>query len=105
MAGMRLTDGDLVVSRRGDGAPIACSPAVLFGEFPTSREGALPDLTDPATVGCLLALVRDAHGSPLLRVEGFPDGWRAVRTDRAPYVVGLGHSEAAALVAALESAP
>lgn len=64
-----------------------------------------PALHDPATLGCLLALVRDAHGSPLLRVEGFPDGWRAVQTDRAPYIVGLGSTEAAALVAALEAAP
>lgn len=105
MAGMRLLDGDLVIAVSGDGLPIAASPAVLFGVPPTARKDALPDLSDPATLGCLLALVREAHGSPLLRVEGFPDGWRAVRTDRAPYVVGLGHSEAAALVAALEAAP
>lgn len=64
-----------------------------------------PDFADPATLGCLLALVREAHGSPLLRVEGFPDGWRTVRSDRAPYIVGLGPTEAAALVAALEAAP
>lgn len=66
---------------------------------------ALPDLTDPCTLGGLLALVREAHGSPLLRVEGFPDGWRTVRSDRAPYIVGLGPTEADALVAALEAAP
>ena len=31
--------------------------------------GALPDLTDPATLGCLLHLVREAWGDPLARVE------------------------------------
>ena len=28
------------------------------------RFGTLPDLTDPATMGCLLALVREAHNQP-----------------------------------------
>jgi len=30
----------------------------------------IPDLTDPATLGCLLALVREAHGSPMVTFEG-----------------------------------
>lgn len=47
----------------------------------------LPDLRDPATLGCLLLLVREAWGNPQLRVSR-PDG-----------------SEAEALVAALEAAP
>jgi hypothetical protein len=63
-----------------------------------------PDLTDPATLGCLLALVREAWGEPLARVEGYPDGWR-VYVPRVSRLVGLGPSEGAALVAALEAAP
>ena len=47
----------------------------------------LPDLRDPATLGCLLALVREAWGNPRLRVSR-PDG-----------------SDAEALVYALEAAP
>jgi len=30
----------------------------------------VPDLRDPATVGCLLALVRAAHGAPSVTFEG-----------------------------------
>ena len=64
-----------------------------------------PDLTDPATLGCLLALVREVWGcdwltcQPLLTAGGV-HGWRVVGTSARP-----GHTEAAALVAALEAAP
>ena len=74
----------------------------------------IPDLTDPATVGCLLALVRAAWGSP-----GFYTARGDVRIkdtdllgwDFFGYLRGksckgmLYRSEAEALVAALESAP
>lgn len=61
-------------------------------EFPDRTKG-LPDLTDPATLGCMLALVREAWGLPI---------W--VRT--GDYGNQINHeSEAAALVAALEAAP
>jgi hypothetical protein len=62
-------------------------------------EGRLPDLTDPATVGCLLALVREALGIPYLCTSVSPEGrW---------WVDGysLHDTEAEALVAALEAAP
>lgn len=74
-----------------------------------------PDLTDPATLGCLLALVREAWG----------DEWLACKGDYSPHsstwvvysgkphgrgfltqVAGTRYSfEAEALVAALEAAP
>jgi hypothetical protein len=65
-----------------------------------------PDLSDPATLGCLLALVREAHApahwlttAPLM-TAGVVHGWR---------VQGLGGpvcaTEAEALVTALEAAP
>ena len=84
------------------------------------RDGALhqvmepPDLTDPATLGCLLHLVREAW-APNIVVLG---GWRAVHIyaptagrqwvegDLAPYLWesdALGEAEA--LEAALEAAP
>lgn len=75
----------------------------------------LPDLTDPATVGCLLALVREAWGRVVVtspdydyddEVQQGPHiiGWRAVETARWT-TVGKGVTEAEALVAALEAAP
>ena len=69
----------------------------------------LPDLSDPATVGCLLALVREAWGDPCIctavdntSAGWWVDGWTAAR----PQVPSDLHpTEAAALVAALEAAP
>jgi hypothetical protein len=74
-----------------------------------------PDFSDPATLGCLLTVVREAWACPILRTswEG-PDlspgepppetgrmFWRAWLPG---YPVGYGATEAEALVAALESA-
>ena len=86
----------------------------------------LPDLTDPATLGCLLALVREAWRCPTVYVRQSTtrrqsDGviaWevcdlyldaeacRALGVPREGSVGSWGHgSEAEALVAALEAAP
>jgi len=68
---------------------------------------AVPDLGDPATVGCLLALVREAWGAPHKSVRHDDDHAVSGR----PWVVWCpprwvrADTEAAALVAALESAP
>lgn len=70
-----------------------------------------PDFSDAATVGCLLALVRRAWGYPLLSTGPYAvdgAGWSvwsggAEVCDEA-HCAGL-MTEAAALVAALESAP
>jgi hypothetical protein len=65
-----------------------------------------PDLLDPATLGCLLALVRDAHRDPRMFVEAyspFRDKWRCMGVSFSSEWVGP--SEAEALVAALEAAP
>ena len=68
-----------------------------------------PDLSDPATLGCLLALVRDAWDDPEIHVATL---WSMKR--RVGWRVWFGHdltlffdggTEAEALVAALEAAP
>ena len=73
----------------------------------------LPDLTDPATLGCVLQLVRDAWGDHTIVVDndlmkgherhdcGAHPWWVAV-TSLHHYA---GHSEVEALVCALEAAP
>ena len=69
-------------------------------------EDMTPDLTDPATLGCLLALVREAWGDPHLHVGRRIAGW-GVWTSAStpmPQCVGKGDAEAEALVAALEAA-
>ena len=77
----------------------------------------VPDLRDPATLGCVLALVREAWGDQVMtcaRVDVLDD-YIAPLPGGYPYgVVREGHrrlfkrffaSEAEALVAALEAAP
>ena len=77
--------------------------------------GTLPDLDDPATLGCLLALVREAWGDQGLHCAGrYSDGkwlWHVqgghphgATFRRRVYAIGHG-TEAEALVAALEAAP
>jgi len=95
----------------------------VAGEPYWSTDGWLPDLTDPATLGCLLALVRDAWGnssslyvrlSDTRRVSDGLLGWEVngwADAEHSPNGCpgswrGWGYaSEAEALVAALEAAP
>ena len=73
-------------------------------------EGSWPDLSDPATLGCLLALVREAHGAPAAYFMGSVNNQWVVHhfTEPEAYWKSLTKwqpTEAAALVAALEVAP
>jgi hypothetical protein len=68
-----------------------------------TRPGEGPDLDDPGTLGCLLALVRKAVGCAFLSTtysnNPADPAWRVVY--RFEYI-GRGRSEAEALVSALE---
>ncbi len=65
----------------------------------------LPDLSDPATRGWLLELVREALADPELfaRREIGGSGWVVIRSNSVRPIRGA--TEAEALVAALEAAP
>ena len=75
--------------------------------------GSTPDLSDPATLGCLLALVREAWGSEAtvsVNISGFwaVGGARIQKGKSAGHTINLGiwkATELEALVAALEVAP
>ncbi len=74
---------------------------------------AWPDLTDPATLGCLLALVREAWGPEAtvsVNISGFwaVGGARIQKGKSAGHTINLGiwkATELDALVSALEVAP
>jgi len=82
-----------------------------------NRTSDVPDLADPATLGCLLALVREAWGRPeatALRYPASPDadgGWfiLAHSIARSNYDLWItncpAQTEAEALVSALEAKP
>lgn len=97
-----LTDSGVRVFRVDDDGYV-----IGYGDhrYPVVREvpaSALPDLTDPATLGCLLALVREAWGNNRLHCR--PDGamWRVWSDEPGAHIYA---TESAALVAALEAAP
>jgi hypothetical protein len=63
LRGWRWMPGMLAV--RDDGTPYRLSCAVAASKVRPDH-GWLPDLTDPATCGCLLALAREITGRPWL---------------------------------------
>ena len=122
MEGMGVVDGDGLKNRvtrvepldmYGDGVEVVPWEMVhrLVADSCCSQwreHGILPNLTDPATLGCLLALVREHHKEPRLAVVPTGKGWSVSRVWlRSPHdrVAGVHTLEAEALVAALEAAP
>lgn len=67
----------------------------------------LPDLTDPATLGCLLALVREAWSQPSATTLAHRGRWYVVYEDThaSSWIAACMPTEAEALIAALEAAP
>ena len=88
MGGMKVVDGFRVAE------------SVVPMMFPVDT----PDLTDPATLGCLLALVREAWNDQRAYMRaGF--GWEWITDYCVEKWPPGGETEAEALVAALEAAP
>jgi hypothetical protein len=91
------------------------TPGEVCGSSETSPQydGAIhPDLSDPATLGCLLHLVREAWGEQYIevfayRTEMHDKRWCIERTgsERDQSLAWYGWTEGEALVAALEAAP
>lgn len=66
----------------------------------------LPDLSDPATLGCLLHLVREAWGrDAYIEVNKYERNGGRYLCDTQVGIAFPGQTEAEALVAALEAAP
>ena len=83
---------------------LALDTCLRLDEMTDLWEAELPDLTDPATLGCLLALVREAYDDERAHVRPCAGGWDFHTLDpMAPRVTAP--SEAQCLVAALEAAP
>ena len=116
MPGMRTTDAMRVIHDETafPGRPCAIREGSWVDTSPPRPlTDALPDLTDPATLGCVLALVREAWGDECictLPVDYGPGGvtWFCRLTaggrDLAQSYVRGGVGEVEALVAALEAA-
>ena len=62
-----------------------------------------PDLEHPATLGCVLGLVRDAYGDASLDIARDGEDWAVA--DKYGREVSRGPSDREALVLALEAAP
>ena len=104
MPGMLDTDGWRIL--RGEDEDAGASLSNAAGEMMHDRSlslRVLPDLTDAATLGCLLALVREAWGdADIFGLHYHCDGGWCVEINDWHF---YGDSMAAALVAALEAAP
>jgi hypothetical protein len=87
--------------RRFRGVPCRVTEDDLLSGVAYSAES-VPDLSDPATLGCLLALVREAHGLPDLCTKRHPVlGW-IVTCEGDPLKSVYGDTEGEALVVALK---
>jgi len=108
MPGMRTINGRrlAVVFGASRTAAVLCDLRDDANSDTEELQGELPDLNDPATVGCLLALVREAHGQDDMGASRYRERWCIECTPQeGQHYAFYGATEAEALVYALESAP
>ncbi len=82
---------------------VMCGPCA--DGHPRHNLDALPDLTDPATLGCILRLVREAWKRSTAFLYYYGGSWFFDPQQSGPTDHPSGRTEAEALVAALEAAP
>jgi hypothetical protein len=77
----------------------------IMGSFPEAGSAYpfLPDLTDPATLGCVMSLVWKAYANAVVITQG--NDWWSVETDNHRWDQDNTTSFQEALIAALEAAP
>jgi hypothetical protein len=99
--GFRWMPGMRTVRDDGHGFHIGCTVTAS-----KVKPEWLPDLTDPATLGCLLALVREACDDPTIRTQASGPYWIGANQGWCGYEITDEQStEAHVLVVMLEAAP
>ena len=100
------------VEQDGDHVGIRDDGPHIVADLSITPEGTVPDLSDHATLGCLLAQVRVAWGDPNIGIIRWDGGAAVVRFNTPPVYcyddidsIAEGNSEAEALCAAMEVAP
>lgn len=75
--------------------------------YETRSDNAVPDLTDPATLGALLGAVREAYGDDGMSTSADERVWAVRRRTRRCFceTVATGKTEAAALLSAWAKRP
>ncbi len=90
MPGMRTLDGNIVVRCTVEGLPIVMTAREVpsFGtvmQLEVLTGSANPDLRDPATVGCLLRIVRNIIGDPCWSPHGLMERGEALWLADVPH--------------------
>jgi hypothetical protein len=103
MPGMLSNKGLRVTRRDSDGYVVGYYEDLSY--IAECVKGSLPDLTDPATLGCLLALVREAWGDQSIGIfrSALGQEW-CVLIQKGGLQGFHAPTDAGALVAALEEA-
>lgn len=91
-------------AERVEDHPFSLQPAQKWDDASEQWVHDIPDLTDPATLGCLLALVREAHGRRCY-TQAVCGYWTVQNDDTEDAWGDHCIDEAEALVFALEAAP